>query len=168
MTSGLLVIAKNDAAHNFLAEELKTHSVSRVYYCLVEGNIREDEGTVDAPIARSKNDRKKMAVDEDGRNAVTQWKVLERFGDVTYLRVELETGRTHQIRVHMAYIKHPIIGDEVYGHAKNKLGIVGQALHAGELRLTHPTTRELLTFTAPLPDEFENALKILRAHSFRV
>ena len=168
MTSGLLVIAKNDAAHNFLAEQLKTHEVSRVYYCLVEGNIREDSGTVDAPIARSRNDRKKMAVDPDGRNAVTHWKVLERFGDVTYLRVELETGRTHQIRVHMACIKHPIIGDEVYGHAKNSLGIVGQALHAGELRLEHPSTHERMTFSAPLPAEFENALKKLRAHSFRV
>lgn len=168
MTSGLLVIAKNDAAHNFLAGELKTHAVSRVYYCLVEGNIREDEGTVDAPIARSRTDRKKMAVDEKGRNAVTHWRVLERFGDVTFLRVELETGRTHQIRVHMAYIKHPIIGDEVYGHAKNRLGVVGQALHAGELRLTHPATHERMTFTAPLPEEFENALKKLRAHPFSV
>lgn len=168
MTSGLLVIAKNDAAHVFLADELKTHSVSRVYYCLVEGNIREDEGVIDAPIARSRTDRKKMAVDEKGRNAVTHWRVLERFGDVTFLKVELETGRTHQIRVHMSYIKHPIIGDEVYGRAKNKLGIVGQALHAGELRLTHPATHERMTFKAPLPEEFENALKKLRAHSFRV
>ena len=162
MTSGLLVIAKNDAAHNFLAEQLKTHDVSRVYYCLVEGNIKEDEGTVDAPIARSKNDRKKMAVDPSGRRAVTHFRVLERFGDVTFLRVELETGRTHQIRVHMAYIKHPIIGDEVYGHAKNRLGVTGQALHAGELRLTHPRTNELISFTAPLPYEFESALKKLR------
>ena len=162
MTSGLLVIAKNDAAHNFLADELKVHAVSRVYYCLVEGNIREDEGTVDAPIGRSRTDRKKMAVDPGGRNAVTHWRVLERFGDVTFLRVELETGRTHQIRVHMAYIKHPIIGDEVYGHAKNKLGIVGQALHAGELSLTHPATGERLGFSAPLPEEFEKALAKLR------
>lgn len=162
MTSGLLVVAKNDAAHNFLADELKTHAVSRVYYCLVEGNIREDGGTVDAPIGRSRNDRKKMAVDESGRSAVTHFKVLERFGDVTFLRVELETGRTHQIRVHMAYIKHPIIGDEVYGHAKNGLGVVGQALHAGELRLTHPVTGERMTFLAPLPEEFENALSKLR------
>lgn len=162
MTSGLLVIAKNDAAHNFLADELKTHAVSRVYYALCDGNFREDSGTVDAPIARSKNDRKKMAVDKDGRNAVTHWQVLERFGDVTFLRVELETGRTHQIRVHMSYIKHPIVGDDVYGRAKNKLGITGQALHAGELRLTHPRTHELMTFTAPLPEEFEKALDKLR------
>ena len=162
MTSGLLVIAKNDEAHNFLSDELKTHAVSRVYYCLCDGNFREDSGTVDAPIARSKNDRKKMTVDPDGRSAVTHWRVLERFGDVTYLKVELETGRTHQIRVHMSYIKHPIIGDEVYGRAKNRLGIVGQALHAGELRLTHPRTGERMTFTAPLPEEFEAALTKLR------
>ncbi|MCR5610354.1 MAG: RluA family pseudouridine synthase [Clostridiales bacterium] len=162
MTSGLLVIAKNDAAHIFLSDELKTHSVSRVYYCLAEGNFREDEGTVDAPIGRSRSDRKKMAVTEDGRNAVTHWRVLERFGDITLLRVELETGRTHQIRVHMAYIKHPIVGDEVYGHAKNRLGVVGQALHAGELKLTHPRTGETMVFTAPLPDDFSAALEKLR------
>ena len=162
MTSGLLVIAKNDNAHVFLSDQLKTHAVSRVYYALCEGNFREDSGTVDAPIARHRTDRKKMAVDPNGRSAVTHWRVLERFGDMTLLRVELETGRTHQIRVHMAYIKHPIVGDEVYGHAKNSLGIVGQALHAGELKLTHPKTGELMTFTAPLPEEFVNALEKLR------
>lgn len=162
MTSGLLVVAKNDAAHSFLSDELKTHSVSRVYYCLAEGNFREDEGTVDAPIGRSRTDRKKMAVTADGRNAVTHWRVLERFGDITYLRVELETGRTHQIRVHLSHIKHPIVGDEVYGRAKNRLGIVGQALHAGELTLTHPRTGEKMRFTAPLPDDFKNALEKLR------
>lgn len=162
MTSGLLVIAKNDKAHVFLSDQLKTHAVSRVYYALCEGNFREDSGTVDAPIARHRTDRKKMAVDPNGRSAVTHWRVLERFGDMTLLRVELETGRTHQIRVHMAYIKHPIVGDEVYGHAKNSLGIVGQALHAGELRLTHPATGEEMVFTAPLPEEFVNALEKLR------
>ncbi len=162
MTSGLLVIAKNDNAHVFLSDQLKTHAVSRVYYALCEGNFREDSGTVDAPIARHRTDRKKMAVDPNGRSAVTHWRVLERFGDMTLLRVELETGRTHQIRVHMAYIKHPIVGDEVYGHAKNSLGIVGQALHAGELRLTHPATGEEMVFTAPLPEEFMNALEKLR------
>ncbi len=162
MTSGLLVVAKNDEAHNFLSNELKTHAVSRVYYALCDGNFREDSGTVDAPIARSQSDRKRMAVAEGGRNAVTHWQVLERFGDVTFLKLELETGRTHQIRVHMAYIKHPIIGDEVYGRAKNKLGLVGQALHAGELRLTHPSTGESMRFTAPLPEDFQNALDKLR------
>ncbi len=162
MTSGLLVIAKNDAAHVFLSEKLKTHEVARVYYALCEGNLREDSGTVDAPIARSRSDRKRMAVDPEGRPAVTHWRVLERFGEATFLRVELETGRTHQIRVHMAYIKHPLIGDEVYGRGKNSLGIEGQALHAGELRLTHPRTGEEMTFTAPLPEEMVSALEKLR------
>lgn len=161
-TSGLLVIAKNDAAHNFLANEMKTHAVSRVYYALVEGNIREDSGTVDAPIARHKTDRKRMAVVQGGRNAVTHWQVQERFGTRTLLRVELETGRTHQIRVHMAYINHPIVGDDVYGSAKNELGFRGQALHAAELRLTHPRTGEKMTFHAPLPETFERALEKLR------
>ena len=162
MTSGLLVIAKNDAAHISLSEQLKIHAVSRVYFALCEGNFKEDEGTVDAAINRHRTDRKKMAVDQSGRSAVTHWRVLERFGDMTLLRVELETGRTHQIRVHMAHIKHPIVGDEVYGRGKNSLGITGQALHAGELRLTHPKTGELMTFTAPLPEEFEKALERLR------
>ena len=170
MTSGLLVVAKNDAAHAELSAQLKTHSVSRVYYALAEGNFREDSGTVDAPIARAKNDRKKMAVDPSGRSAVTHWQVIKRFPlhpeqDITFLRIELETGRTHQIRVHMAYIKHPLVGDEVYGHGANKLGITGQALHAGELRLTHPVTRERMAFTAPLPEEFENALALLEKRS---
>lgn len=162
MTSGLLVVAKNDAAHVFLSDQLKTHSVSRVYYALCEGNFREDSGTVDAAIARSRTDRKRMAVDPAGRRAVTHWRVLERFGDATFLRLELETGRTHQIRVHMSHIKHPIIGDEVYGRGKNRLGIVGQALHAGELKLIHPSTGEEMTFKAELPEEFSAALEKLR------
>lgn len=167
MTSGLLVVAKNDSAHAFLSDQLKTHAVSRIYYALAEGNFREDSGNVDAPIARAKNDRKRMTVDAGGRNAVTHWQVLERFPlhpeqDVTFLKVQLETGRTHQIRVHMAYIKHPLVGDEVYGHAKNRFGITGQALHAGELRLVHPSTHEKMVFTAPLPYEFSHALELLR------
>lgn len=161
-TSGLLVVAKNDMAHNFLASELKTHSVERTYYALAEGNFREDSGTVDAPIARHRTDRKRMAVTEGGREAVTHWRVLERFGSVTFLEVELETGRTHQIRVHMAHISHPLVGDPVYGRAKNELGFSGQALHAGRLRLTHPRTGERMEFTAPLPDYFEKALDKLR------
>lgn len=161
-TSGLLVVAKNDEAHNFLANEMKTHAVSRVYYALVEGNIREDSGTVDAPIARHKTDRKRMAVVQGGRNALTHWRVEERFLSRTLLRVELETGRTHQIRVHMAYIRHPIVGDDVYGSGKNELGFSGQALHAAELRLTHPRTGESMTFYAPLPETFQKALEKLR------
>ena len=161
-TSGLLVVAKNDAAHNFLAAELKTHAVQRTYFALCEGNFKEDSGTVDAPIARHRTDRKKMAVVPGGREAVTHWRVEERFGDMTLLSVELETGRTHQIRVHMAYINHPLVGDDVYGRGKNSLGFAGQALHAARLRLTHPRTGERMEFTAPLPDNFEKALEKLR------
>lgn len=161
-TSGLLVVAKNDAAHTFLSEELKTHSVARTYLALCEGNLREDSGAVDAPIARHRTDRKKMAIVPGGREAITHWKVLERFGDKTLLEVELETGRTHQIRVHMASINHPLVGDPVYGRAKNELGFTGQALHAAKLRLTHPHTGERMEFSAPLPDYFEAALAKLR------
>ena len=161
MTSGLLVVAKNDAAHEALAKQFATHSAHREYLCLVHGNLKEDDGTVDAPIGRHKTDRKRMAVTEDGRRAVTHWHVLERFGTETLLDVRLETGRTHQIRVHMAYIKHPILGDEVYGSGASKLGIVGQALHGYRLTFVHPRTVETMTFTAPLPDEFKSALKKL-------
>ena len=161
-TSGLLVVAKNDAAHNFLAAELKTHSVERTYTALAEGNFKEDSGTVDAAIARHRTDRKRMAVVDDGREAVTHWRVLERFGTKTLLSVELETGRTHQIRVHMAHIGHPLVGDPVYGKAQNNLGFSGQALHAAKLRLTHPRTGERMEFSAPLPDYFSSAIEKLR------
>ena len=166
-TSGLIVIAKNDRAHAFLSEQLKTHAVARTYIALAEGNFREDGGTVNAPIARHRTDRKRMAVAEGGREAVTHWSVLERFGDMTLLSVELETGRTHQIRVHMAYINHPLVGDPVYGRAKNDLGFTGQALHAAKLRLTHPRTGEKMEFTAPLPPTFEAALARLRLRAQR-
>lgn len=177
-TSGLLVIAKNDDAHNFLANELKTHSVARTYCALCEGNFRQDSGTVDAPLARHKTDRKRMAVYPAGtagaREAVTHWFVRERFpnsgaGGRTLLRVELETGRTHQIRVHMAYINHPLVGDDVYGtgaasavRGRNDLGFVGQALHAERLCLIHPRTHEQMEFFAPLPEHFKAALEKLR------
>ena len=158
LTSGLLVVAKNDAAHEALAKQFALHSAHREYLCLVHGNLKEDAGTVDAPIGRHKTDRKRMAVTEDGRRAVTHWRVLERFGTETLLDVSLETGRTHQIRVHMAYIKHPILGDEVYGSAASKLGLNGQALHGYRLTFVHPRTGETMTFTAPLPDDFRTAL----------
>ncbi len=161
MTSGLLVIAKDDAAHAALSEQLKTHAVCRIYYALCTGNLREDCGTVDMPIARSRSDRKRMAVDSSGREAVTHWQVMERFMDYTLLRVRLETGRTHQIRVHMAYIKHPLVGDDVYGAGRNSFGFEGQALHAGELSLIHPATGEHMTFYAPLPRVFRQALEKL-------
>ena len=158
MTSGLLVVAKNDAAHEALAKQFALHTAHREYLCLVHGNLKEDSGTVDAPIGRHKTDRKRMAVTEDGRRAVTHWRVLERFGTETLLDVRLETGRTHQIRVHMAYIKHPILGDDVYGSGISKLGLNGQALHGYRLTFTHPRTGKIMSFTAPLPDEFVEAL----------
>ena len=158
MTSGLLVVAKNDFAHEALARQFAEHTAHREYLCLVHGNLKEDSGTVDAPIGRHKTDRKRMAVTEDGRRAVTHWHVLERFGTETLLDVRLETGRTHQIRVHMAYIKHPILGDEVYGSPAPKLGLNGQALHGYRLTFTHPRTGETMSFTAPLPDDFITAI----------
>ncbi len=161
LTSGLLVVAKNDAAHEALSKQFADHTAHREYVCLVHGNLKEDVGTVDAPIGRHKTDRKRMAVVENGRRAVTHWRVLERFGTETLLDVSLETGRTHQIRVHMAYIKHPIVGDEVYGSPAPKLGLNGQALHGYRLTFTHPKTGETKTFTAPIPEDFRTALKRL-------
>lgn len=164
LTSGLLVVAKNDAAHEALAKQFALHTAHREYLCLVHGNLKEDAGTVDAPIGRHRTDRKRMAVTEDGRHAVTHWRVLQRFGTETLLDVKLETGRTHQIRVHMAHIKHPILGDEVYGSASSKLGLFGQALHGYRLTFVHPRTGEEMTFTAPLPEDFIAALIKLGGH----
>ena len=161
MTSGLLVVAKNDATHEALAAQFQDHSAHREYVCLVHGNLKEDEGTIDAPIGRHPTDRKRMAVVKDGRNAVTHWRVLERFGTVTLLDVRLETGRTHQIRVHMAYMKHPILGDEVYGSPAPKLKLNGQALHGYRLTFVHPQTGERLSFAAPVPDDIQTALNLL-------
>ncbi|MEG1548165.1 MAG: RluA family pseudouridine synthase [Clostridia bacterium] len=159
LTSGLIVVAKNDAAHRSLSEQIKAHTARRSYIALVEGNIKQDDGTVDAPIGRHPVDRKRMAVTSNGRDAVTHWRVLYRFGDMTLIAAQLETGRTHQIRVHMAYIKHPVVGDTVYGRAKPQLGLDGQALHAARLELSHPQTGERIIFHAPLPDWFCDALR---------
>lgn len=171
-TEGLLVVAKNDRAHLSLAEQIKEHRVSRVYYAIALGNFREDSGTVDAPIGRHPTDRKKMAVIRDSekksRNAVTHWSVIERFGRYTLLRCELETGRTHQIRVHMSYIGHPLLGDSLYGggstpfEAKHKGLISGQCLCATELRLTHLNSGELMTFRVDMPKEFVTLTDIMR------
>ncbi len=161
MTSGLLVVAKNDAAHLSLAEQFRDHTAGRSYVALVDGNLREDEGTVTGPIGRHHSDRKRMAVTPEGRPAVTHWKVLARFSSHTLLRICLETGRTHQIRVHMAYIHHPVTGDEVYGGAKKQLGLAGQALHGYRLHLQHPTSHAALEFRAPLPAYFISALQKL-------
>ena len=159
-TSGLLIVAKNDAAHLALSAQLSDRSLSRVYRAVVTGNLRQDSGTVDAPIGRHPNDRKKMAVTQQhSRNAVTHWSVLERYRGYTHVRCKLETGRTHQIRVHMAHIGHPLLGDEVYGHAKlPEKGLVGQCLHAKELQFIHPRTGEAVHLDTELPDYFKEVL----------
>lgn len=162
-TSGLLVVAKNDFAHQSLAAQLQDHSLARVYVCLVTGGMRADSGTVDAPIGRHPADRKRMAVVADGRPAVTHWQVLERFSGYTLLECRLETGRTHQIRVHMAHIGHPIVGDMVYGRKKPELGQDTQCLHARAITFRHPRSGETVTLTCPLPPYLEALLRRLRA-----
>ena len=159
-TSGLLIVAKNDAAHLALSAQLSDRSLSRVYRAVVTGNLKQDSGTVDAPIGRHPNDRKKMAVTrQNSRNAVTHWSVLERYRGYTHVRCKLETGRTHQIRVHMAHIGHPLLGDEVYGHAKlPEKGLTGQCLHAKELQFIHPRTGEAVHLDTELPDYFKDVL----------
>lgn len=159
-TSGLLMVAKNDKAHRFLAEQLKDKTNIREYVALVHGRIAEDEGTINAPIGRSLKDRKKQAVVKDGRNAVTHFEVLKRYRDYTLVKLILETGRTHQIRVHMKYIGHPLVGDPLYGPKKTIKGN-GQFLHAGKLGFVHPTTGKLLIFEAPLPKIFQECLEKL-------
>ena len=158
-TSGLIIAAKNDAAHQSLTAQLSDHTLGRTYECIVTGNLREDSGTVDAPIARHPTDRKKMAVVSGGRNAVTHWEVIARYPGYTHVRCRLETGRTHQIRVHMAYLGHPILGDTVYGNKKEVPGLTGQCLHAVGLQFLHPRTGELVQLTCPLPEEFTKMLK---------
>ena len=162
-TSGLLVIAKNNTAHLALSEQIKTKQAKRIYRALVDGNIKQDEGVIDLPVGRHPSDRKKMAVVKGGRHAVTHYRVLERFKGYTYVECALETGRTHQIRVHMKHLGHPVSGDEKYGRAQNSFGHKGQLLHAYKLGLNHPATGEYMEFSAPLPDYFEKALIKLRA-----
>ena len=167
-TSGLLIVAKNDFAHQALAEQLQDHSLSRTYEAIVKGGFQSDEGTVDAPIGRHPVDRKKMAVTEkNSRPAVTHWRVLERLGQYTLVECRLETGRTHQIRVHMAYIRHPLLGDTVYGSPKPELGQESQCLHARELRFRHPRTGEEITVSCPRPAWFAAVLEKLRAKTSR-
>ena len=165
-TTGVLVVCKNDAAHNAVAAQLKEHSITRKYRAIVHGVIKEDEGTVDAPIGRHPTERKKMASGvKNGKRAVTHYRVLERFQGYSSVECQLETGRTHQIRVHMASIHHPLLGDTVYGPAKDSHHLEGQTLHAMGLGLIHPVTGEYLEVEAPLPEYFENLLKKFRAMS---
>lgn len=162
-TTGSLLICKNDVAHQILAEQLKDHSITRRYHAVVTGNLKSDTGTVNAAIGRHPTDRKKMSTKSNSpRPAVTHYKVLERFGDYTYIECELETGRTHQIRVHMASIGHPILGDKIYGPAKCPFKLEGQTLHAKILGITHPSTGKYMEFDAPLPEYFIKLLSTLR------
>ncbi len=162
-TSGLLAVAKNDLAHTVLASQLKDHSMARTYECIVCGNLKEDSGTVDAPIGRHPTDRKKMSVAvRDGRSAVTHWEVIARYRGYTHVRCKLETGRTHQIRVHMASIGHPILGDTVYGRKKPELGQDSQCLHAGALCFRHPRDGRPVMVFAPLPEYFQTVLAKLQ------
>ena len=161
-TTGSLIICKNDQAHNSLAAQLKEHSITRRYRAIVHGVIRSDQGTVDAPVGRDPKDRKRMAVNEiNGKPAVTHYEVLQRFQDYTYIECRLETGRTHQIRVHMTSIGHPLLGDEVYGNRKTSFRLEGQTLHAMTIGFVHPSTGAYLEVTAPLPEYFEHLLHIL-------
>ena len=163
-TSGLIMVAKNDKAHLSLSEQLKVHSITRVYRAIVWNNFREDEGTVDAPIARDPKNRFRMAVEAGGRNAVTHYRVLERYGSFTLIECRLETGRTHQIRVHMAWKKHPLLGDALYGPAKNPYGAEGQMLHAGKLGFDHPSTGRRMEFEIDPPAEFSRIVERLRVN----
>ena len=160
-TSGLMMVAKNDFAHNSLAAQIQTTECRRIYTALVEGVIKEDSGIVDKAIARSTADRKKMAVCNDGRNAVTLYTVMKRYRQNTLLRLELKTGRTHQIRVHCKYLGHPVVGDATYGYKNQRFKLDGQLLHASEIMFTHPRTGEQMHFTADLPDYFKRVLEIL-------
>ena len=161
-TTGVLIACKNDLAHNSIAEQLKEHSITRRYQAIVHGVLKQDEGTVDAPIGRHPQDRKKMCINQqNGKHAVTHYKVLKRFDKFTHIECRLETGRTHQIRVHMASLGHPLLGDAVYGPAKSPHKLQGQTLHAGILVFVHPRTGEYMEYSAPLPEYFERLLNIL-------
>ena len=161
-TTGLLVVAKGDAAHENLSEQLKARTLKRRYFAIVHNNITEDNGTVNAPMGRSPQDRKKMAIVKDGREAVTHFEVLERFGKYTLVACDLDTGRTHQIRVHMKHIGHPLLGDKTYGIKKEEFILPGQMLHAGKIGFNHPATGEYMEFSVPLPEIFEKTLENIR------
>lgn len=163
-TTGSLIVCKNDMSHVNIAEQIKVHSVNRIYEGIVYGNVKNDEGTIEGPIGRHPIERKKMAIDEkNGKPAITHYKVLERFGNYTYMQFKLETGRTHQIRVHMSSIGHPLLGDNLYSNGKAPFkNLVGQTLHAKTIGFIHPSTNDYLEFSAPLPEYFENLLSQLK------
>ena len=167
-TSGLLIVAKNDKAHVNMSEQIKNHEVKKTYIALVRGIVKENEATIDMPIGRSTSDRKKMAVTKNGKNAVTHIKVLKRYDKYTLLQVNIETGRTHQIRVHLSHIGYPIVGDCTYSNGKNEFGIVGQCLHSKLLEFKHPITGKEMKLEAPLPEYFENILKELEPRKIEV
>ena len=160
-TSGAIIIAKNDKAHINLSEQLKNHEIKKTYIALVRGVVKENNATINMPIGRSKKDRKKMDIDKNGKEAITHFKVLKRYKDCTLLEINIETGRTHQIRVHLSHIGYPIIGDEVYSNGKNKWNIEGQCLHAKSLDFKHPITGKNMHIEAPIPEYFENIIKEL-------
>ncbi len=161
-TSGLLIVAKNDKAHINISEQIKNHKVKKTYIALVRGVVKENKATIDMPIARSTKDRTKMAVSKTGKNAITHIKVLERFKDYTLLEVNIETGRTHQIRVHLSQIGYPIVGDYVYSNGKNPFNVEGQMLHSMRLQFVHPTTNEPMDLKAELPQYYKDVLEVLR------
>lgn len=165
-TTGSLIVCKNDESHVNIAEQIKVHSVNRIYEGIVYGNVKEDEGTIEAPIGRHPIDRKKMAINEkNGKDAITHYKVLERFGNYTYMQFKLETGRTHQIRVHMASMGHPLLGDDVYSSGRSPYkNLQGQTLHAKTIGFIHPKTHEYMEFSAPLPEYFEKLILQLKNH----
>lgn len=161
-TTGVIVIAKNNFAHNNIAKQIQDRKTKKIYVALVKGVIKEENGVIKMPIGRHKTDRKKMAVVKDGKEAHTNFKVLKRFKEgYTLIEVELKTGRTHQIRVHMSHIGYPIVGDDTYSNGKNPFGVTSQMLHAKKLGFMHPTKNEYMEFEAPMPEEFENVIKLL-------
>ncbi len=160
-TSGLIIIAKNDKAHITLSEQIKNHEVKKTYIALVRGTVKENEATINMPIGRSTKDRKKMAVSKNGKNAITHFKVIKRYENYTLLEIKIETGRTHQIRVHMSSIGYPVVGDAVYSNGKNPFGVIGQMLHSKKLEFKHPITNEELNLEAPLPKYFKEVLNSL-------
>ncbi len=167
-TSGVIIVAKNDKAHVNLAEQIKEHSVKKTYIALVKGIVKDNEATIDMPIARSKKDRKKMDVDKDGKSAITHFKVIQRYQGYSLLKVNIETGRTHQIRVHLSKIGYPIVGDMVYSNGKNEFNVEGQMLHARSIEFKHPTTGNKMVIEAPIPKYFNEILKQLESRKIEI